>query len=174
MELLTQTFVLFVTLFTMMVGLIFTVIPPLPGTVIIWGAAIGYGLIVGWEKLGWWAFGILTVLMIAGIIADVLGGQFGAKLGGASCFAIFLGTVIGFVAGIIASFIGTPILGCLAGVFGTLGGILLIERLRYGNWQAAMDATRGFLAGTGVGVAAKIASGLLMFAVFLTTVYLIG
>jgi len=131
LDLATQSIILFITLFTMMVGLFFTVIPPLPGTIIIWVAAIGYGWVLGWEKLGWLTFGLLTILMIVGMVADMLAGQFGARLGGASCLAIVIGTVIGFIFGIIASFIGTPIVGCLAGVVGTLGGILAVERLRH-------------------------------------------
>ncbi len=172
-ELLSQGFVLFITLFVMMVGLIFTIIPPLPGTVIIWAAAVMYGLLLGWENLGWTAFGLLTFFMLVGIIADLLAGQFGARIGGASCLAIVIGTIAGFILGIIASFIGTPIVGCLAGVFGTLGGIVLVERVRHRDWQTAIDATKGYAAGTGAGMLAKVTSGTIMVAIFLITVWLI-
>ena len=171
MDLANQGFVLFITLFVMMVGLIFTVIPPIPGTVIIWAAAIFYGLVLSWDKLGWLTFGLLTFFMILGIIADALGGQFGAKLGGASCLSVIIGTIVGFVLGIIASFIGTPIVGCLAGVFGTLGVIVLFERLRHKNWRTAIDATKGYAAGTVTGIAARITAGCLMFGIFLLRVY---
>ena len=109
-DLFSQGFVLFITLFVMMIGLIFTVIPPIPGTLIIWGAAIFYGLVLGWENLGWTTFGLLTFFMIVGIVADVLAGHFGAKLGGASCLAIIVGAVLGFILGILASLVGTPLL----------------------------------------------------------------
>jgi uncharacterized protein YqgC (DUF456 family) len=132
-----QIFVLFFTLFAMMVGMIFTLIPPLPGTVIIWAAAIMYGLVLGWENLGWLTFGLLTFLMIVGVVADVLAGQFGAKIGGASCLAIVIGTVCGLALGIVASFFGTPIAGCLAGVVGTLGGIILVEALLRAMWPVS-------------------------------------
>lgn len=171
LELVGQSFVLFVTLFTMMVGLIFTVVPPLPGTLIMWAAALGYGLVLGWDKLGWLTFSLLTVLMVIGIVADALGGQFGAKLGGASCLAVTAGTIAGFAFGIIASFFGTPIVGCLVGVAATLGGILLIERLRYRDWDTAMKATKGFMAGTATGMAAKITTGCFILGVFLIRVY---
>jgi uncharacterized protein YqgC (DUF456 family) len=171
-DLLGQGLVLFVTLFVMMIGLIFTVIPPLPGTVIIWAAAVGYGLILGWEKLGWPAFGLLTFLMLVGIIADTLGGQFGAKFGGASCLSILVGTVLGFGLGILASLVATPVVGCLVGVGGVLGGILLVERIRHRNWSTAVDATKGYVAGTAAGIAAKVTTGLLMFVIFLVRVYI--
>lgn len=173
-ELLGQSIVLFLALFVMMVGLIFTVIPPIPGTLVIWGGAIGYGLLLGWEKLGWLTFIVITFFMILGIVGDVLGGQFGAKMGGASCLAVAVGTVLGLVAGIIGSLIGTPIVGCLAGMGATLGGILLVERNRYGNWETAMDATKGYLAGQTLGIMAKVAAGLLMIGIFLLRVYWAG
>ena len=171
-ELLSQGFILFVTLFVMMIGLIFTVIPPIPGTLVIWGAAIMYGLLSGWEKLGWITFTLLTFLMLAGVIADALAGQFGAKIGGASCLAVAVGTVVGFTLGIIGGLIGTPIVGCLAGVFGTLGGIILVERLRYKDWRTAINATKGYMAGTTAGIMAKITSGVLMFGIFLISVWM--
>lgn len=172
MEQFWYAFVLFLTLFLMMVGIIFTVVPPIPGTLIIWGAAIGYGLTVGWEQLGWWTFAILTVLMLAGLVADFLGGQFGARIGGASCLAIVLGTILGFVLGILGSIVGTPVVGCFAGLLGTLGGILLVERVRYKDWSTAINAAKGFFAGNVVGIMARFTAGVLMFGVFLVRVYL--
>jgi len=174
MEQFLQVLILFVTLFLMLVGLIFTVAPPLPGTLIIWAAAIFYGFAWGWPHLGWWAFGLMTLLMGVGLVVDFLGGQFGAKVGGASCLAIAVGTVAGFALGIAGSIIGTPLVGCLAGLLGTLGGILLIERLRYQDWRAAAGAIKGFVAGNIVGIMARFTAGVLMLAVFVARVYFWG
>jgi uncharacterized protein YqgC (DUF456 family) len=171
LELLRQNIVMWLALSVMIVGLIFTVIPPLPGIIIIWAAAIGYGLLLGWEQLGWLTFSFLTLLMILGLIADLAAGQVGAKMGGASCWAIGVGTMAGFGAGIIASLVGTPVVGCLAGVAGTLGGILLVERARYGDWRKAIGATQGYLAGTTAGIIAKLLAGGLMIGVFLLRVF---
>jgi hypothetical protein len=60
----------------------------------------------------------------------------------------------------------------LVGVAATLGGILLVERLRYKNWATAIKATKGFMAGTATGIAAKITTGCFMLGVFLVRVYL--
>lgn len=171
---LSQAAVLFITLFTMMIGMIFTLIPPIPGTLVIWGATLGYGLVLGWEKLGWWAFSLITILMIVGIVADILGGQFGARMGGASCLAIIVGTIVGLLLGFVISLIGTPLLGCLAGMGGTLGGILLVERARHKNWSSAFNATKGYLAGNAIGILAKVTAGAMMVGVFLARVYLSG
>jgi uncharacterized protein YqgC (DUF456 family) len=165
-----QGLILYVTVFVMLIGLIFTVIPPIPGTLIIWAAAIFYGLVIGWEQLGWWTFGILTVLMAVGLTIDVLAGHFGAKLGGASCLAIFVGAVLGLILGIIASLIGTPILGCFAGLGGIILGVLWIEWKRKGDWDTAVRATKGYIAGSAAGIMARFTSGVLMIGIFLAVV----
>jgi uncharacterized protein YqgC (DUF456 family) len=159
----------------MLVGLLLTIVPiiPLvPGTVVMWGAAIGYGLALGWDKLGWLAFSLITFFMLLGLIADTIAGHFGAKMGGASWLAIFVGVTLGFILGVIASFIGTPLLGCLAGLLGTFGGVLWIEYRRNKNWDLALKATKGYIAGSAAGIMAKVTSGVFMFGVFLARVYL--
>lgn len=171
-ELFTQGMVLFVTLFVMMVGLIFTFIPPLPGTIVIWAAAIFYGLVLDWQKLGWLTFGLLTFFMVVGLVADALAGHFGAKIGGASCLAIAVGAILGLVVGLVASLIGTPVLGCFAGLAGMVAGVLWIEWKRKGDWETAVRATKGYLAGSAVGILARVTSGFFMFGLFLARVYL--
>lgn len=173
-ELFAQGTVLFITLFAMMLGLVFTIVPPIPGTLIIWGAAIFYGWTLGWEKLGWWTFGFLTFFMLVGIIADALAGHFGAKAGGASCWSIAVGALFGFTLGILVSLSGIPFLGCIGGLLGTLGGILLAERWRRKEWAGAVKAIRGYLTGASLGIAAKVTSGVMMFGIFLTRVYVWG
>ena len=77
-ELFTQSGVLFITLFVMLLGLLLTIVPiiPLvPGTIVMWAAAIGYGLALGWEKLGWLAFSLITFFMLLGLIADAIAGN---------------------------------------------------------------------------------------------------
>jgi uncharacterized protein len=166
-----ESLILFVTLFMMLVGLVFTLMPPGLGTILVWAAAIFYGLALGWDKLGWLTFGLLTFLMAAGIIIDYVAGHFGAKLGGASCLAIAVGAVLGFILGIVASLLGTPIVGCLAGLVGMVGGVLLIEWRRNRDWRAAWRATQGYIAGAIAGALARIASGILMVGIFLVMVY---
>jgi uncharacterized protein YqgC (DUF456 family) len=63
-DLVSQSTVLFMTLFVMMLGLVFTIVPPIPGTLIIWAGAIFYGWALGWDKLGWLTLSFLTLLMI--------------------------------------------------------------------------------------------------------------
>ncbi|MDX1523992.1 MAG: DUF456 domain-containing protein [Anaerolineae bacterium] len=169
-ELFAESTVLFITLFVMMLGLIFTVVPPIPGTRIIWGGAIFYGFSLGWEKLGWWTLGLLTFFMLVGIAADIVAGHFGAKIGGAACSSIAVGAIFGFILGIIGSLSGIPLFGCIGGLGGTLGGILLMERWYRGDWNGAYRAVKGYLTGTALGAMAKVTSGVLMFGIFFISV----
>jgi uncharacterized protein YqgC (DUF456 family) len=172
-ELFSQSAVLFITLFVMLVGLIANFLPiVIPGTLIMWAAALGYGLILGWDKLGWLAFSLITLLMLLGMIADFLAGHVGAKMGGASWLAVLAGAVLGFVLGLVASVVGTPLLGCVVGLMGAVGGVLWVEWRRHKDWDRAVKATKGYLAGSAAGIAAKLTSGFLMLGVFLARVYL--
>src|SRR5215210_5574289 len=64
------------TLFALLVGLVGLIVPVFPGLVIMWLGTLVYALIqnaanqmTGWD---WFIFGIITVLMIVGNIADNL------------------------------------------------------------------------------------------------------
>jgi uncharacterized protein YqgC (DUF456 family) len=171
LELFGEGIVIFITLFVMMVGLIFTVVPPVPGTVVMWAAAVFYGLTLGWDqKLGWLTFGLLTFLMIVGLVVDFVAGHFGAKFGGASCLAIIVGTILGLILGIVAGMF-LPGVGCVAGLIGMIGGILLVEWRRNNDWSTAVRATKGYVAGATAGVMARVTSGILMFGIFLVRAY---
>ncbi|MCK6626523.1 MAG: DUF456 domain-containing protein [Anaerolineae bacterium] len=171
-ELFSQSFVLFITLFVMLIGLLINFLPIfIPGTLVMWGAALFYGLVLGWEKLGWWAFGLITFFMLLGLIADAVAGHFGAKMGGASWLAVFVGAVLGLMLGLVGSLIGTPLVGCLAGLLGAVGGVLWIEYRRNKDWEAALRATKGYLAGSAAGLMARFTSGIFMLGVFLARVY---
>jgi uncharacterized protein YqgC (DUF456 family) len=162
----------FATLYAMVLGLIFTLIPPIPGTFVIWGAALVYGLAMGWEQLGWITFGLMTFLMLVGFGVDLLAGHLGARMGGASCLAVAVGSLLGFALGILASLVGTPLLGCLAGIGGMFGGILLVEWRRSQNWQVALTALQGYIAGEAVAAMARLTAGSLMFGLFLARLFL--
>jgi hypothetical protein len=169
----TQGVVLFIILFVMLVGVVLNFLPIfIPGTLLIWGAALAYGLLLGWEKLGWWAFGLITFILIAGFVVDTIAGHVGAKMGGASWLGVVAGAIAGFVLGLVFSLIGTPVVGCLAGLLGGVGGVLLVEWQRHKDWNKAWAATKGYLAGSAAGTLAKVTSGFMMLGVFLARVYL--
>lgn len=170
----TQPIVLGLTLSVMAVGIIFTLIPPLPGSVIVWAAAAFYGLTLGWdEHLGWPTFIGLTIFMLIGVVLDIVAGHFGAKIGGASWLAIIIGLILGVVLSIAVTLLGlgNPILGCFAGIIGMILGIFIIEWWRNGERDKAFQAIKGYCAGTVLGNLAKFVTSLAMVGLFLMRVY---
>ena len=142
------------TFLVMAAGLFSTLIPLVPGILIIWLASLGYGVVSGFETLGWWMFGFITILMLAGTLIDnVLMGA-GAKQGGASWLAIS----IGLLAGVIGTFVLPPFGGLL---FAPLA-VYSYEVYRQGSHKAAVRAIKGMAAGWGMSFAARFGIGLLM------------
>ncbi len=141
----------------MIVGLI--VVPILPGLVIIWVAALGYGLIHGFGVLGWVMTGLITVLMLAGSILDnVLMGT-AAHQKGAPWWAIIL-AMIGAIGG---NFL-LPIIG------GILGGLLIlfaIEWLRLRDGRQALTSMKGMLIGWGWAFVFRFIIGMIMIGLWL-------
>jgi uncharacterized protein YqgC (DUF456 family) len=143
----------------MAVGLL--VIPILPGLVIIWAAALGYGIAAGFSVLGWIMFGFITVLMISGSILDnvLMGAQ--AHKGGAPWWVV----LIALVSAILGNFIiPIPIIG---GILTTLLVLFLIEWLRLKDPKKALTSMRGMLVGCGWAVVFRVIIGLVMIGLWL-------
>jgi len=127
----------------MLVGLVGIFLPFFPDLLLIWGAALGYGLILNWRADGLIYFVLITVLMLIGIFADFLMGSVGGKLGGASWKSILLGSLAGFI----GMFLLTPV-GGLAIM------LLSIFLLEYQRAESAEDALQAML-GVGIGYGAS-------------------
>ncbi len=74
----------------MITGLVGIFIPLFPDILLIWGAGLVYGLVVGWGSAGPWLFALITVLGVIGILTDLLLTSLGGKIGGASIKSIRL------------------------------------------------------------------------------------
>jgi uncharacterized protein YqgC (DUF456 family) len=143
-----------ITLTAMLVGLL--VLPLLPGLVIIWVAALGYGLVAGFGTLGWIIFAILTVLMLAGSIVDNILMGTSAHKEGAPWWVILLA----MVAAILGNFlIPIPILGGILAALLTLFGI---EWLRRKDWRKALASIKGMLIGWGWAFVIRFIIGMVM------------
>lgn len=154
-DLLTDT----VVLATMILGLLSLLIPIIPGLVIIWIAALGYGIITGFTTLGWVMFAIMSVLMVGGSFVDnVLMGTQAHKQG-----ASWLSVLVALVAAVLGNFV-IPIIG---GVLAALGALLLAEYLRRKNWDEALTATKGMAMGCGWAVAIRFIIGMLMIGLWM-------
>ncbi|HEY3601813.1 MAG TPA: DUF456 family protein [Chthoniobacterales bacterium] len=147
------------TLVLMAIGLIGTVLPVLPGTAIIFGAALLHRIMLGPAKgLGWISLIFLALLVLASYAIDFLGGWFGARRFGATRWGRF-GAVAGAIIGI---FFGLP--GLLIGpVVGALLGELLAGKKMIDAGRAGWGALLGNLGA----VLGKLLIGLVMVSWFL-------
>ena len=143
----------------MLVGLL--VVPILPGLVIIWVAALGYGLAAGFGVLGWIMFALITILMLAGSIIDNILMGTSAHKEGAPWWVILLA----MVAAIIGSFvIPIPIIG------GVLAGLLTlfgIEWIRCKDWRKALASLKGMVIGWGWAFVIRFIIGMIMIGLWL-------
>jgi uncharacterized protein YqgC (DUF456 family) len=138
--------------FMMLVGLLGSIIPFLPDVVLIWVAALIYGLVVGWGGSGGWLFGVISALGLIGLLSDAWVSGAGARQGGASVLTTLGGLLVGLV-GLFA-----------AGPLGFLGGILLgtfvLEYVRQQDPEQALRATFGMGLGYGASFLVKFMLGL--------------
>jgi hypothetical protein len=140
------------------IGLIGTVLPVFPGTIIILAGALLHRIMLGPEKsVGWRAISVLVLLTLATYALDFLSGYFGAKYFGATKWGMFgaiVGAVIGIFFGIAGLFIA-PVIGAILGEF--IAGKRIIDAGRAG-W--------GSLLGSLGGMIGKLAIALAMIAIF--------
>ena len=144
---------------TMLVGLFGLVIPIFPGNVVMWVAALIYGLVFGFGAKGVIIFIILTVLMIIAALADnvLMGAK--ARDKGAAWLSIFMA-------------LGAGILFTL--VFPPLGGIIAAplvlfasEYLRLKDRGKAIEVMRALLAGWGWSFVVRFGIGVIMMILWL-------
>lgn len=142
----------------MVVGLIGTVVPILPGILLIWLTLLFYVLLHGMEAVGLAAFSVMTLIAVVAGSADLWLPLLGAKSTGASKRAMLLG----FIGGVAGLFMGGP-LGSIAGY---ALGVLLGQYHKLKDWDLALKASLGGLAGMGVAKAIQLGGGLLILIIF--------
>jgi uncharacterized protein YqgC (DUF456 family) len=143
-----------ITLLVMLIGLFGLLVPVFPGMLVIWLAALGYGVISGFSTLGWVLFAFITVCMLIGVTIDnVLMGA-SARKGGASWASLG----VAMVAGILGTIFFPPVGGIIAAPL----AILLYEYSRQRDWGKAMTALRGLATGWGMAFIVRFGLGVLM------------
>jgi len=145
---------LFITQFVMLAGLLGLVIPVYPGLVIMWLAALGYGVIQGFGTVGVWIFVIQTVLMLVGSLVDNLMLALGGRQGGASWSSI----LVAIAAGILGTLFFPPVGGIIAAPLAVLG----LEYLRLRDWKQAWLALRGMATGLGLSFVVRLLIGIVI------------
>ena len=150
----------------MLVGLAGIVVPVLPGTPLLWLAALGYGLVDGFDH--WVDFGamaVLSVLAILSFITDLTLGPVGAARRGASWQAI--------AASLVGALIGLVFFPPFGALLGALIGVFAVEyQRRSQDARAAWEATKGFAKGYGLAILINLGLAALMIGVWVVWVFL--
>lgn len=149
---------LVLTSLVMLVGLIGTVLPIIPGTILIFAGALLYALVEGFQAIGWPTLVVLGVLMLVATTADLWVSSIGAKAGGASGWSVFIGLV--------ASLVGLVAFSLPGAIIGAVLGVLLTEIVRVGDWRLALKAGRGWVVGWILSTVVQLGVGLIMVVIF--------
>ncbi|MBX5463446.1 MAG: DUF456 domain-containing protein [Steroidobacteraceae bacterium] len=147
-----------------LIGLVGTFLPGIPGAVAIFGGMLLAAWIDDFQRIGWITLTVLGVLTALTFVADIVGGLLGAKRVGASRQAL-IGAAVGAVVGVFFGFIGIIVAPFIGAVLGEL-----LARQQLGT---AARVGLGTWIGLAVGALAKVALVFAMLAIFVTR-YLIG
>lgn len=157
-----------VTLILMIVSLLVSIIPALPGPALVWAVGMIYAAATGFERLTLIPAVIITLLMIVGSTTNLWTPFFGIKSRGVSCASAF-GAIIG---GLIGTFvIPVVILGTL---IGAMVGALLVELVYYRQTQRAIRAAGFALEAYITSIVIEFVIGVGIIAVFIVSVLLTG
>jgi uncharacterized protein YqgC (DUF456 family) len=153
-----NSIVLVLTGIIMLVGLIGIVLPVIPGTVLIFVAALLYALVERFQAVGWPTLLVLGLLTILATSADIWASSIGAKVGGASGWSVVVGLLAGLAGFVVFSLPGA--------IIGAILGVLITEIIRVGDWQQALKAGSGWIVGWILSTVFQLIIGLIMVAIF--------
>ena len=142
----------------MLVGLAGTVVPVLPGLLLVWAAGAAWAWLDGGGPGHWAVAGVLTLLLVVGTAAKYALPARSATSAGAPRRTLWLG-----VLGAGVGFFVIPVVGLLVG---GVGAVYLAELSRLGRADLAWRSTRAVLVGVGVGVLVEVVTGVVMVAVW--------
>ena len=141
-------------------GLAGTVLPVLPGTVLVWGGIVLGAWIDDFTRVGVTTLAVVTVLAVLAGGLDYVAGLMGAKKAGASKLAL-LGAAAGTVVGLFMGLVGVlfmPLVGAAAG-----------EYLAQKNQARAVKVGIATWVGIMVGLIAKVVLAFIMVGIFLAS-----
>jgi uncharacterized protein len=156
------------TLFVLLAGLVGLLIPIFPGLTIMWIGTLVYALVQAANEnmlwVDWVLFALITLLMIGGNIMDnfIIAKHVRDK-------NVPWGSILfAFAAGIIVSIIFTP----LGGMVAAPAGLFVAEWRRLKDRDTAFANTKAWMTGWGWAIAAKMAIGVLMIALWMLWAWL--
>ena len=184
--------ILWVTLLVMLLGLLGSVLPGLPGVPLIFAAVFVYAYVTGFEVVGAFVLVLLGLFALLAFVADLLFTAYGARRFGASNW----GTIGGAIGGLVGALLGALFFG-VGALFGLLVGSIVgvfageylrrrertssagegarprmkSVRSRREDWQRVSRAAGGVLVGYLFSTVAQGILGLLSVIVFVVALF---
>jgi hypothetical protein len=146
-------------IFLLLLSLIGTLIPIIPGVLLMWVIVFAYAWVDGFTAVSITSIIVISFIALVTGTSDVWLTLFGARKGGASVRSMLIGTM----GAVVGSFI-FPIVGTIAGY---IAGLLLGEYWQHGDWEIAKKAGFGGLAGWGIATVIQFIGGIFIFVIFL-------
>jgi uncharacterized protein YqgC (DUF456 family) len=150
------------TILIMLVGLVGTILPMMPGCALIFGAALLYGLLTAFARIG--AGPLIALGIIAAVVqvSDYLAGAWGAKR--------FGGGREGIIGAIVGGIVGTIVLNLPGLILGTVIGAVVGELVRGRKFQESATTGLGTLVGFLAGTLVRVSAAVIMLGIFIITV----
>ena len=146
----------------LLVGLVGVVVPLIPGSLLIWITVTLYTLyeryISGTAAIDPLSFIVISLIALVTGLADFWLPWLGARVTGSSRRALLFGVV--------GAIVGTVFFPLVGSILGYAAGILLGEYQKYGEWERALRAGLGGLAGWGVATALQLGGAFLIIIIF--------
>ena len=150
----------------LLVGLLFAVVPVLPGSLVVWLGILAWADADGYHAVDWPLLAVLGVIALVAVGADIVVTTAITRKSGGSWKAVGGAIVGGLIGGALLSaplpFIGTII----GGIIGSIFGVIAVEYWLHREWRQSFKAGGGFLVGYFASTAVRLAFCLAMIAIF--------
>lgn len=146
-----------------LLGLAGTVLPVLPGTLLVWGGVLLGAWIDDFTRV---SVGTVVIISVLGVLAwglDFLAGLMGARRAGASKLAL-IGAAVGTVVGIFMGLVGVlfmPLLGAAVGEYWAQKDQQRAAKVAFATWLGLL-----------IGMVAKVVLSFVMVGIFLVALWI--
>ena len=131
-----DTFLWIIAALMILIGIAGTVLPALPGVVLVFGGIVLAAWIDGFTVISGWTVGLLAVLTVIGFVVDYVAQMMSAQRAGATPLGM-AGAAVGTIAGVFTGLIGLlfmPLAGAAIGEFIAHRDALRAGRVGLATW----------------------------------------
>lgn len=157
-----ETIALIIAIIFFLIGILGTLLPALPGVVLVFTGMVVYGFMTKFVSLGIWFFLMELLVMVLVFIVDFFASAVSSNKYGGSKQAAF-GAVLGSIFGIV-------VMGPLGIILGPFIGSVAAEILLGRDLKQAIRVGFGSLVGVLGGTVFKLAAEILMITYFFMTI----